>query len=43
MLSIDDKEGGSPYLEYLLQGFRETTDEFQLQDLPLSENIFTWE
>ncbi|XP_060959188.1 uncharacterized protein LOC133030459 [Cannabis sativa] len=43
VLSQDDKKGGRPYPQWLLQGFQSCLDECGLEDLDLLGYPFTWE
>ncbi|KAK1375097.1 hypothetical protein POM88_031290 [Heracleum sosnowskyi] len=41
--SQDDKRGGAPYLNWLVEGFNETLMEVGLSDMDLVGHQFTWE
>ncbi|XP_030505125.2 uncharacterized protein LOC115720103 [Cannabis sativa] len=43
ILSQEDKKGGRPYPQWLLQGFQSCLDECSLEDLDLLGYPFTWE
>ncbi|XP_074337651.1 uncharacterized protein LOC141674825 [Apium graveolens] len=43
VVSQNDKRGGRPYLESLIQGFREVLDDCNLIDIDLHDHQYTWE
>lgn len=43
VLSQLDKQGGRPYPQYLIQGFRDVVEECNLMDMDLIGYPFTWE
>ncbi|KAM6593181.1 hypothetical protein CsatA_000884 [Cannabis sativa] len=43
ILSHEDKRGGAPYPNWLIEGFQKTIQECELSDLELIGHQFTWE
>lgn len=43
VMSQANKQGGCPYLQSLIQGFRDVVDDYGLIDMPIIGHQFTWE